>query len=579
MSRLIPTITVFLVPVVLGAATVGLTYIPCYATVCPEDYLDKETRYHLAIFYGMLLVLSFALYLRSSFRSLIALSSHRSPAQLPLLRKYVTIGGAATTIFIAAGTLATAALWWPALWKYWGDRTDPLDWDSAKIRLTVTGVTGHYADILLGLLIIPVSRNNLVGRAFKLHQMVAHGVAYAMYALDTSGDGDERKTEAFGTGNPTMTLKESEERGEWYSSTTYNGAAVLVVIIFITLTASAWIRRRNYNFFYYTHVVCAILIFIGASIHASTDFYLLLPGLSLWLFDWVYRLFRGEGGGLHERINATLENADNGWYRLSLPVVTRSMKSYDEIPESHAETGMSSLTPLKTYYINIPSISNLQNHAFTAAVPASSNAGPVFLFQRAGKASKKSQKEWTWKVGGLVPNPNDFTTLEVRLEGPYEPRDTMFQQASHIICVVGGTGVTGAYSLVTWWLRFRAQDPSSKFTLIWALRHREQANVNEWLQLEERAASVPNLILITHISSADGRMDPARLIRQSLTLDSTSADRRQTKEVTAWVYSSGPDGLIRATEAACVKLRHEIKETGGKSHVKEIDWHMAKWEV
>ncbi|KAI8716350.1 Ferric oxidoreductase domain-containing protein [Fusarium sp. LHS14.1] len=596
MSRLIPTLTVFLVPVVLGAATVGLTYIPCYATVCPEDYLDKETRYHLAIFYGMLLVLSFALYLRSSFRSLVALSIHRSSAQLPLLRKYVTVGGVATTIFIAAGTLATAALWWPALWKYWGDRTDPLDWDSAKIRLTVTGVTGHYADILLGLLIIPVSRDNLVGRAFKLHQstllfahkvvgflfllaVLAHGIAYAMYALDTSGDGDEKKTEAFGTGNPTMTLKESEERGEWYSSTTYNGAAVLVVIIFITLTASAWIRRRCYNFFYYTHVFCAILIFIGASIHASTDFYLLLPGLSLWVFDWVSRLFRGEGGGLHEKVNATLENAGNGWYRLSLPVVTRSMKSYDEIPESHAETGLSSLTPLKTYYINIPSVSNLQNHAFTAAVPTSSSAGPVFLFQRAGKASKKSQKEWTWKVGGLVPNPNDFTTLEVRLEGPYEPRDTKFQQASHIICVVGGTGVTGAYSLVTWWLRFRAQDPSSKFTLIWALRHREQANVNEWLQLEERAASVPNLMLITHISSADGRMDPARLIRQSLTLDSTSADRRQTKEVTAWVYSSGPDGLIRATEAACVKLRHEIKETGGKSHVKEIDWHMAKWEV
>ncbi|KAM0437855.1 hypothetical protein ACHAPT_002220 [Fusarium lateritium] len=597
----IPHLAVFLIPVVLGAFTIGLTYAPCYATVCPEDYLAEETKYHLAIFYVMLLVLSFALYLRSSFHSMFVLSGHRSSAEVPLLRKYVTLGGIATTIFITAVTLATTALWLPAHRRYWGERTDPLDWDSAKIRLTVTGVAGHYADILLGLLVIPVSRNNLVGRAFRLHQstllfahkvvgylfllvVLAHGVAYGMYALDPSSDGDEKRNEAFSTGNPTMTLKESKGRSEWYTTTTYNGAAALIVIIIITLTASAWIRRRNYNLFYYTHVVCSILIFIGASIHASTDFYLLLPGLSLWVVDWVYRLFGGEGGGLHEKLNATLENAGEGWYRLSLPLLTRITENYDEIPGSQAEMSMSSLTPLKSYYVNIPSVSKIQNHAFTAAVSASGTSGPAFLFQRAGKESKKCQQEWTWKVGALVPNPADSIKLKVRLEGPYEPRDTNFQQASHIVCVVGGTGVTGACSLVTWWLKFRAQDISTSFTLIWALRHREQACVKEWLHLEETATSVPNLRLITHIGSTVGRMDPGEMIRQSLGLDSApgahpTSDGERVGKVTAWVYSSGPDGLISATEAACGKIRREIRELGDKSSVQEIDWYMAKWEV
>jgi ferric-chelate reductase len=165
--------------------------------VCTEDYLSQETRYHLAIFYGMLVLLSFAIFLRSSSRYLYALSGHRSSFEIPVLRKSMTVGGVATTILITAITLATTALRLPAHLSYWGDRTDPIGWTSAKIRLTVTGVTGHYADVLLGLLIIPVSRNNLVGRAFRLQQstllfahkvvgylffiaVLVHGIAYAV---------------------------------------------------------------------------------------------------------------------------------------------------------------------------------------------------------------------------------------------------------------------------------------------------------------------------------------------------------------------------------------------------------------
>ncbi|KAH6893524.1 ferric reductase like transmembrane component-domain-containing protein [Thelonectria olida] len=265
--RFLPALAVFFIPIALYALTIGLTYA--------EDYLPQETRYHLAIFYGMLILLSFALFLRLSSRYLYILSDHQSSTGVPLLRKYVAVGGAATTVLITAITLATTALWLPAHLKYWGDRADSIGWTSTKIRLTVTGVTGHYADILLGILIIPVSRNNLVGRAFRLQQstllfahkvvaylffmaVLAHGVAYAMYALDSSGDGDEDKTEAFSTGNPTMTLHESESRSSWYGNTTYTGVAAFIIIVIITITASAFIRRRNYNLFYYSHLICGM---------------------------------------------------------------------------------------------------------------------------------------------------------------------------------------------------------------------------------------------------------------------------------------------------------------------------------
>jgi ferric-chelate reductase len=404
-----------------------------------------------------------------------------------------------------------------------------------------------------------------------------------MYALDSSGDGDEKKDEAFSTGNPTMTLEEAESRSSWYGITTETGIAVLIVIVIITITASAFIRRRNYNFFYYTHVVCSICIFIGASIHASTDFYLLLPGLCLWIVDLAWRAFSGEAGGLHEKTSATLENAGQGWYRLSLPVLIRGSGHYSEIPESSTEMGQSSSTPLKSYYVNVPCISKIQNHAFTAAFPNSATSGPVFLFQRAhGKASKKVDKEWTWKLGALVPTVNESIEVEVRLEGPYAPRNLKYEQASHIICIVGGTGITGAYSLAIWWLKMRAHNSNTGFTLVWTIRHRDMTDFKEWLHLEGIAASTPNLSIVTHVSSVEGRLKPGKQIRQSLGLGSPLPanlpvlGEQVTGVGSAWVYSSGPDGLLHATETACVEIRREIKASKGTN---EIDWYMAKWEL
>jgi hypothetical protein len=405
-----------------------------------------------------------------------------------------------------------------------------------------------------------------------------------VYATALGGE-DVKREQAFATGNPTMTLVESEARSSWFTTTTYNGIAILLVMIVIVLTSIPIIHRRAYNTFYYFHLFCSISIFIGASLHASTDFYLLFPGLVLYITDLAMRAFTGETSGWHSKVKAMIENAGADWYRITLVHWELENTDGSDTCEPLTEKSISISDPLKHYYLNIPAISKLQNHAFTAAVPSFSNSGPVFLFQRSGgQNQKKLDKEWTWKLGALVSDPYQTMELDLRLEGPYVPRDIGFKTASHILCIVGGTGLTGAYSLAVWWLETRALTDDSTFTFVWSIRNKESASLGEWQKLENKAASTPRLELITHVSSENGRLDPAMHVNRALGSDAVlpsphSVDEKQsTSKETVWVYSSGPDGLINATEDACVKAGREVR-AGRKKKIGEIAWYMAKWEV
>ncbi|KXH67506.1 hypothetical protein CSAL01_00813 [Colletotrichum salicis] len=581
--------------VISSAGTIALTFAPCYATFCSEDYFEFETRLHLLVYFGLVAGFGCLLLLRSYTTWAHTLSSYHL-LHMPLGGKRVTVGGLLACVWILVVVASTTLFWLPAQRDFWGFRADPLGWASAKLKLTITGVTGHYADILLGLLVIPISRNSLLGRGFSLHHSTllyahkivaylfsasatAHGVTYILYATDSSSEGDEAKEEAFVTGNPAMTLTESKQRSEWFTMTTYTGIGAILPVWLIIITSLPWIRRNHYNFFYYNHVIFGLVIFIAACIHASTDFYILLPGLFLWAADWACRLLGGQTGGIASKTGATLENVGNNWLRISthLPVSRKdSGSTYDLVQEK----GETLHEPLSYYYLSIPSISKFQNHAFTAAVSASTGAGPTFLLQPTnGKKQKRLDKEWTWKLGALVPQAFESKAVEVRVEGPYSVGDDGFKTASHIVCVVGGTGITGALSLATWWLEKRPA--KSTFTLVWTVRQREATAITEWTQLQEVASSVPELTVVAHVSSESGRLDPTACIRGALVVG------QHTKVYPvghAWVYSSGPAGLIGTVEGACVEIRKGIiAGRGGRStdswKVRDLGWYMAKWEV
>lgn len=359
----------------------------------------------------------------------------------------------------------------------------------------------------------------------------------------------------------------------------------------IIITALPVLRRRSYNTFYYTHIICSIIIFVGLSLHASTDFYFLLPGLFLWVLDWAWRIFRGDSG-LRKKVQGTLQDAGNGWYKITLPASASDAQlkanPYSATKEAgdKVEKAIQSSHPLQSYYLNIPSISTIQNHAFTAAKVGSPASGPVFLFQRAqpiGKAKQKRlDKQWSWKAGHEADQADTKPVpIDVRVEGPYVPAECGFESASHIVCLVGGTGLTGAYSLALWWQAHRASNPKMRFTLIWTIRHRETAEFREWQELEDSFRGLANARLKTHVSSEEGRLDVLKSLKAEFAFDDSTEPQADRK---GWVYISGPAGLLSKAEDACFdierqsKLAEKSKSASGLA-LGRLDYYVARWEV
>ena len=155
--------------IVCSGFTVGLTFAPCYSSICVEQFFPSQTRIHIAVFYGGIGIA--AIYFAGWSKSTIIRSFsdfYLFAKPLPLIGIRLSVGGTLLSAWILAFTLATTAFWLPAEHAFWY-------------------ATGHWCDTLIGLVFLPVGRNSLISNAFGIQSstlLVAHKLlAYSLCAF------------------------------------------------------------------------------------------------------------------------------------------------------------------------------------------------------------------------------------------------------------------------------------------------------------------------------------------------------------------------------------------------------------
>ncbi|KAG8626122.1 hypothetical protein KVT40_006523 [Elsinoe batatas] len=597
--------------------SIGLTYLPCYSAICVEEFFPYNVRIHIASYYTILSLILLSLVLRrTNAKVKHVLDAYVSTRPLPLTTSRLTIGD----IFLAG---AIALLLGGALGYFVRDQLHFYharaiaadDISNGYMRLAAVGFTGHLTDVLMGLIVLPISRTSVLSRTLQIspgslltfHQWIGylfflvvtlHTVFfYAWVPIFALAHEDSALKEAFAIDNPTVSHSESVRRGPYSMSVLASGMLSFIIFVAIIINSLPAARRKRYNVFYITHG-SSILFFIFTCMHASTDFYMLLPGLVLWLLDWSLRI-----RGLSTSIDVQLQAEGNGWYRITLPIESLSKSTRKALVSADRY-------PLTSWYLNAPAISKWQIHPFTPARQRSSTLSEdalsnavVFLWRvpNMSRKEKKQAKEWTTRLTALITESveggqeADISVqneqrrsigINLRLEGPYPLSHRPFERYSHVVCVVGGTGITGALSLAERFIELGRTDRlgsdgnsagcvTSRMTVTWTLKEAEDADLTDVKDLLRLAQEVGLSLTIRKHLTGPGkqRLDIKSSIEDFLHVSHGEKDSSDDT-MSTWVYLSGPVKLMEAGETACIGLK-KARADGADS----LEWYCARWDV
>lgn len=336
--------------------------------------------------------------------------------------------------------------------------------------------TGHMADVLLGLVLIPLGRNSFLPILLDIQIDAAlrfHKRCGILISIVTIAHGAVIWTKATTFFNPPSyvywTFNIGVEGPKWifYVSNagfmvTFGfiaGAALLILWIFTFPT----IRRKVYHLFYGIHLVFGPIMIIAACLHTSSIWYYCMPGIFLLLTDWCTRLCNYTA---QTRCVASREAC--GYIRID---IFSKMK----------------VNPGGFVMLRISELGLQMSHPFTVAHDPASDRLIVFV-----KPSMLPGK-WSSRLGSLVPYDSCSKGMTAQIDGPFGHLKFNCSQMDAVVCFVGGVGVAGALAIAADVLSNATQ--TSKVFLFWAARELAASHLTVLQQLRARGSPRLNIYL------------------------------------------------------------------------------------
>lgn len=313
--------------------SIGLTFRSnhhCYAGTCGESLFPLQARLHVVIWYFWVSISVTFLAVRAFHPSMQRIL--RRPffdRKIPLVGKQLAVSGLLCLLWIAALYGIVVGVWWTRLREYFEERGIENGVWMGNGRLAAIALTGHFCDITMGMVLIPISRHSALASFFKLsvattlafHMLTAytlfilvllHGSLYVSW-IPVFNSLSETLKMVFPVLNPTYLYDETwpgntSALGIWRASLIFTGLTTVLIFTVIFITTLPQIRGKHFNLFYFTHVLVIVAVII-ICLHASTMFYCTAPGLAMWLLDWGMRLYE-----LRTKLDSRVTSLGKGWY-------------------------------------------------------------------------------------------------------------------------------------------------------------------------------------------------------------------------------------------------------------------------
>lgn len=218
-----------------------------------------------------------------------------------------------------------------------------------------------------------------------------------------------------------------EEIGKWQNTGRIYlaGEITLVTGLVIWITSLPQIRRKNFEFFYYTHHLYIVFLLFFLFHGGDRHFYMVFPGVFLFGLDKLLRIIqsRPESCILSARIFPSRA------IELLLPK-DPSLK----------------YNPTSVVFMKIPSVSACEWHPFSITSSSSIDDDSMSVMV-------KCEGSWTSSLFELIQAEQNSDAdmskcIPIAVEGPYGPPSMDFLRYDGLLLVAGGIGITPFLSIV-----------------------------------------------------------------------------------------------------------------------------------
>jgi len=227
------------------------------------------------------------------------------------------------------------------------------------------------------------------------------------------------------------------------------GTVASLAIILMTIISTPYIRKNNFEIFYYIHRFLCLISIIGSVLHYFVSLYYFIIPILLYIIDIILRYSHTK-----KAIYSQTKIIGDKKYGKSV-VLTISMMNYRNIK------------PGSYFFIKCNKISRIEWHPITLVYEYNDNL--VFCIKEVGNNT------WSHNLQKFE-NKNISENNSVFLQGPYGHFLLDYKQDNYksIICVAGGIGITPFISIlnhISELYYLRKIKNLKKVYLIWIMPH------------------------------------------------------------------------------------------------------------